>query len=122
MVCVVVNMRNFFNVSSKCIRESGLGLNQHQSKEDQDEQTRNAKAVIVKLCADGDIRLDGRVIDVRSVRANIERRLAEDRSAVVVIETAEAAPTGLLVTALDQARAAEARISVSPRTASCNAR
>lgn len=119
MLDIVFIMLIFFIVTSTFIRESGLSLNEHQSKENQEEQTKSAKAVIVKICASGDIRLDGRVIDARAVRANIERRQAEDGSAVVIIETEEAAPTGLLVAALDQARAAEAAISVSPRTATC---
>lgn len=119
MLDIVFIMLIFFIVSSTFIHESGLDLVGHRS-DDRKEETKNSKAAIVRICANGDISIDGRAIDVRSVRANVERKLAEDSSTVVIVETEREAPTGMLVKAVDQARAAKARISVSPEPAYCN--
>lgn len=119
MLDIVFIMLIFFIVSSTFIHESGLDLIEHRS-DDKKEEVRNSKATVVRICANGDISIDGRTIDVRSVRANVERKLAEDSSTVVIVETEREAPTGMLVKAVDQARAAKARISVSPEPAYCN--
>ena len=119
MLDIVFIMLIFFIVTSTFIRESGLDLTEHKSDDKSDEQIKSAKATIVRVCTNGDISIDGRLIDARSVRANVERKLAEDSSTVVIIEAEKEAPTGKLVMAIDQARAAKARISVSPESAYC---
>lgn len=119
MLDIVFIMLIFFIVSSTFIRESGLDLTEHKSNEKPEEEIKSSKATIVRICANGDISIDGRSIDVRSVRANVERKLAEDSATVVIIETEMEAPTGKLVMAVDQARAAKATISVSPQPVYC---
>ena len=119
MLDIVFIMLIFFIVSSSFVRESGLDLTQHKSDDNSETEKKSAKAVIVKICANRDVYIDRRAIDVRSVRANIERKLAEDSSTVVIIQSEQDAPTGYLVTALNQARAAKAGISVSPEAAYC---
>ncbi|HEX7026631.1 MAG TPA: biopolymer transporter ExbD [Gammaproteobacteria bacterium] len=119
MLDIVFIMLIFFIVTSTFIRESGLDLTEHKSDDRPEEQLNSPKAAIVKVCANGDISIDGRLIDARSVRANVERKLAEDSSTVVIIETEKEAPTGKLVMAIDQARTARAHISVSPEPAYC---
>lgn len=119
MLDIVFIMLIFFIVASTFIRESGLDVTGHQPADKPEEQIKSPKASIVRICANGDISIDGRTIDVRSVRANVERKLAEDSSTVVIIEAETQAPTGKLVMAIDQARAAHAAISVSPQPAYC---
>lgn len=119
MLDIVFIMLIFFIVTSTFIRESGLDLTERKSDDKPEDQLKNPKAAIVKVCANGDISIDGRFIDARSVRANVERKLAEESSTVVIIEAENEAPTGKLVTAIDQARMAKANISVSPEPAYC---
>lgn len=119
MLDIVFIMLIFFIVCSSFVRESGLDVIQHQSDDDIDTKPSDAKTVIVKICGNHDILIDQRAIDVRSIRANIERKLAEDSSTVVIIQSEQDAPTGRLITALNQARAAKARVSVSPEATHC---
>ncbi len=119
MLDIVFIMLIFFIVSSTFIRESGLDLTEHQNDEQPEQNQNNAKAIIVQICEDEQIFIDQRAIDVRSVRANIERKLAEDSRAAVIIESQTEAPTGTLVSVMDQARAAHANISVSELATKC---
>ncbi len=111
---IVFIMLIFFIVSSTFIREEGLDVTKHQDDKKKEEQLTNAKAIIVKVCANNEIIVDQRKIDIRSVRANVERKLAEDINTVVIVETEYRAPTGSLVKVMDQARAAKANLSISP--------
>ncbi len=111
---IVFIMLIFFIVSSTFIREEGLDVTKHQDDKKKEEQLINAKAIIVKVCANNEIIVDQRKIDIRSVRANVERKLAEDINTVVIVETEYRAPTGSLVKVMDQARAAKANLSISP--------
>ena len=116
---IVFIMLVFFIVSSTFIREDGIDVTKHQEDKNEQKDLTKAKAVLVKVCANGDIKIDQRTIDIRSVRANIERKLAEDSKAIVIIESEYRATTGSLVMVMDQARAAKAKLSISPKYASC---
>ncbi|PCK08588.1 MAG: biopolymer transporter ExbD [Alteromonadaceae bacterium] len=120
MLDIVFIMLIFFIVSSTFIREDGLDLTQHKNDKKPNEATKNIKAIIVQVCKNRDIFIDKRAIDVRSVRANIERKLADDNRALVLIESEADANTGLLVKVIDQAKAAKAAISLSPTATHCS--
>jgi biopolymer transport protein ExbD len=49
-----------------------------------------------------------RLIDIRSIRANVERMLAENPEAPVVVNADAESTNGIFVTVLDQARLAGA--------------
>jgi len=119
MLDIVFIMLIFFIVSSTFIRESGLDVTEHQNDENQDQQENNTKAIFVQVCNNGDIKVDNRSIDVDSVRANIERKLAESSNAAVIVETEHRSPTYSLVSVIDQARAAKASVSISPIATQC---
>lgn len=119
MLDIVFIMLIFFIVSSTFIHESGVDITENNADK-KNIKNQNSKAIIVQICEDKSIYVNKRSIDIRSVRANIERKLAEDVNAVVVIESAPKAPTGALVMVMDQARAAKASISVSPSRTGCN--
>jgi biopolymer transport protein ExbD len=58
--------------------------------------------------------IDRRSIDVRAVRANIERLKAENPQGAVIIQADEYSNTGLLVKVMDQVRlAGVSNISIS---------
>ncbi len=119
MLDIVFIMLIFFIVSSTFIRESGLDVTEHQNDENQDQQENNTKAIFVQVCNNGDIKVDNRSIDVDSVRANIERKLAESSNTAVIVETEQKSPTHSLVSVIDQARAAKANVSISPIATLC---
>jgi biopolymer transport protein ExbD len=118
MLDIVFIMLIFFIVTSTFVRESGLDVTEHRNDEEQ-KNNKKAKAIIVQICANEEIYVDRRAVDVRSIRANVERKLAEDAGAVVIIETEREAPTGALVMVMDQAIEARAAVSVAPTEARC---
>lgn len=115
---IVFIMLIFFIVSSTFIRENGMDVSEQKQNENQ--ETTNAKAIFVHVCANDTVIIDKRLIDVRSVRANVERKLVEDSRAAVVIESEKGAPTGNLVKVIDQAKAAKASFSIVSTGTSCH--
>lgn len=116
---IVFIMLIFFIVSSTFIRENGIEVSEEKQNEDQ-QNTNNAKAIFVYVCANDTVVLDKRLIDVRSVRANVERKLVEDGNAAVIIESERGAPTGNLVQVIDQAKSAKAKFSLVSTGTSCH--
>lgn len=118
MLDIVFIMLIFFIVTSTMVREKGLDVTQHQNNQEQIEKN-DSKAILIQVCANDDILVDRRVIDIRSVRANVERQLAKAPNSPVVIETEPEAPTGTLVEVMDQAIEARAAVSIAPATDRC---
>ncbi len=116
---IVFIMLIFFIVSSTFIRENGIDVSEQKQDENQ-KQTDNAKAIFVHVCANDTVVIDKRLVDVRSVRANVERKLVEDNRAAVIIESEQGAPTGNLVKVIDQAKSAKARFSLVSTGTSCH--
>jgi len=105
MLDVVFIMLIFFIVTATFIRETGLDVN----RPDQDEQPQVVQergAILVIIDDNDDIWIDGRVVDTRAVRANIERMHAEDPERPVVIQTAPNSKTRTLVAVMDASRQA----------------
>ena len=69
---------------------------------------RERSQILIAIGDDGEIWLQKRPIDIRSVRANVERMLAENPQSGVVIQADKDARTGLLVDVMDQAQLAGA--------------
>ena len=105
MLDVVFIMLIFFIVTASFIRESGLEVNrpdQHQAQEVQEEG-----AILVVIDSTDDIWIDNRIVDVRAVRANVERLHAEDPERPVVVQAAKASSADLLVSVMDAAKQAD---------------
>jgi len=117
---IVFIMLIFFIVSSTFIKESGIDVSEEKQSENQDDPE-NAKAIFVHVCANDTVVIDHRLIDVRSVRANVERKLVEDTNATVVIEGETGSSTENLVKVIDQTKAAQAKFSLVTTGMSCNA-
>ena len=62
--------------------------------------------ILIAVTADGQVWLDKQVVDVRSVRAHVERMRQEQPEGVVVVQADQDARTGLVVQVMDQARLA----------------
>jgi biopolymer transport protein ExbD len=116
---IVFIMLIFFIVSSTFIRESGIDVSEEKQSDNQD-QTANAKTIFVHVCGNDTVVIDRRLIDVRAVRANVERKLVDDNRAVVIIESEPGAPTGNLVKVIDQTRAAKAKFSLVTTGSTCH--
>jgi biopolymer transport protein ExbD len=105
MLDVVFIMLIFFIVTASFVKESGIDVNRPPTT-DQPPPDVKDKNIVFDVTEAGDILLEGRRIDVRSVRANVERIHAENPQAKVIISAAPTAKTEIFVQISDQAREA----------------
>jgi|TARA_B100001250_G_scaffold63830_1_gene50262 biopolymer transport protein ExbD len=105
MLDVVFIMLIFFIVTASFIRESGLDVN--RPDQDQAQVVQEEGAILVVIDSTDDIWIDNRIVDVRAVRANVERLHAEDPERPVVVQAAKASSAELLVSVMDAARQAD---------------
>ncbi len=106
MLDVVFIMLIFFIVVASFVKEAGIEI----SRPDNNQQTdpNDAVSIVVNVASDGQIWMDNRRVDVRAVRANIQRMLAEDPTAPVTVKVEKGAKTGVVVDIADAAREAGA--------------
>jgi biopolymer transport protein ExbD len=102
MLDFVLNLLIFFIITAVFVKELGITVSRPSSKQTQEKK--EAGTILIAIKADGEIVMDRRTIDVRAVRANVERAHAEKPDASVVVVTEKESPTGVLVQVLDQAR------------------
>src|SRR6056297_2324181 len=106
MLDVVFIMLIFFIVTASFVKEVGLELNRPEGGSTKT-VTENEN-ILIQITNDGLIFVDRRPVDIRAVRPNIERLLAERPKGTVVVGAGEASFNGLLVQVMDQARLAGA--------------
>jgi Biopolymer transport protein len=105
MLDVVFIMLIFFIVTASFVNESGLNVARPPTTDQPPPEMEN-KNIVFNVTESGDIMFEGRRIDVRSVRANVERVHAENPQAKVIISAAPEAQTEIFVQISDQAREA----------------
>ena len=84
-----------------CIRDS------NRPDQDKAQVVQEEGAILVVIDSTDDIWIDNRIVDVRAVRANVERLHAEDPERPVVVQAAKASSADLLVSVMDAARQAD---------------
>jgi biopolymer transport protein ExbD len=103
MLDVTFIMLIFFIVTASFIKESGIEVNRPEASTSQPAENVN---ILVAISATNEIWMDQRRIDVRSVRANIERLHAENPKGAVVIQADNESNTETVAAVLDAAREA----------------
>lgn len=103
MLDVVFIMLIFFIVSTSFVKESGIQINRPSASTAVKKERAN---ILVAISEVGEVWMQKRKVDVRSVRANIERLRAEIPEGSVVIQADKGSKNGLLVEVMDQIRAA----------------
>jgi biopolymer transport protein ExbD len=106
MLDIVFIMLIFFIVTATFINERGLDVTRPDSDEPPPE-TKNV-TILVSISEVGIISMEGRDIDVRAVRANVERLIAENPDSSVVVQAHPQSDSTLMVGVMDQARLAGA--------------
>jgi biopolymer transport protein ExbD len=104
MLDVVFIMLIFFIVTATFVKEIGLDVNspdKNQNVKDADKQS-----IVVQITNRDRIRIRGRDIDIRAVRANIERLHAENPEAPVVVQPHPDSTTDIMIRVMDSARQA----------------
>lgn len=103
MLDIVFIMLIFFIVTSTFVKESGIDVTRPQA---QTAVRQELASILVAIDQNGHIWINQRRIDIRAVRANIERLHAENPQGTVVIQADKASQTGVLVAVMDQAKQA----------------
>jgi biopolymer transport protein ExbD len=103
MLDVVFIILIFFVVSSSFIKESGVDVSRPGAGSAERKERGN---IMIGITSDNQVWIDRRQIDIRAVRANIERLHAENPEGAVVIQADKDSKTGLLVQVIDQSRLA----------------
>ncbi|MDE0119736.1 MAG: biopolymer transporter ExbD [Bdellovibrionales bacterium] len=103
MLDVVFIMLIFFIVTTSFVKESGIDVSRPSAKTAKKKQQ---ASILVAINQSGEIWIQRRKVDIRSVRANIERLHAESPEGTVVIQADKRSETGLLVDVMDQIRQA----------------
>jgi len=103
MLDVVFIMLIFFIVTASFIKEAGVEVNRPEASTSQPKKNVN---ILIAVSATNEIWMDQRRIDVRAVRANIERLHAENPKGAVVIQADNESNTKTVVAVLDAAREA----------------
>jgi len=103
MLDVVFIMLIFFIVTATFTKESGIDVNRPQA---QTAEKKDRAGIMVAIDDRNQIYIQRRRVDVRAVRANILRLVAESPKSGVVIQADELSKTGVLVQVMDQIRLA----------------
>ena len=103
MLDIVFIILIFFVVSTSFVKESGVDVSRPSASTAERKERGN---IMIGITADNAVWIDRRQVDIRAVRANIERLHAENPEGAVVIQADSDARTGVLVQVLDQSRLA----------------
>jgi biopolymer transport protein ExbD len=103
MLDVVFIMLIFFIVTTSFVKETGIDINRPSAATAEKKAKGN---ILIAITADGEIWLDKRQIDIRAVRAHIQRMKAKFPQSAVIIQSDAESKTGLLVRVMDQIRLA----------------
>lgn len=103
MLDIVFIMLIFFIVTTSFVKESGVTVNTPQAATAANQQNAN---IFIAITASGEVWIDRRPVDPRSVRAIVARLHADNPEGSVIIQSDSEAATGILVDVMDQVRLA----------------
>ena len=109
MLDVVFIMLIFFIVTSTFVKESGVDVSRPNADT---AVVTESNSIQIGITSSNQIFMDKRQLDKRAVRANVERGLAENPGAAVIIVADADSKTETLIEVMDQSRLAGA-VSVS---------
>ncbi len=105
MLDVVFIMLIFFIVTASFVQEAGIDYQRPPVSDEPPPDSADAN-IVLRVSEDNQIYLEGRRIDARAVRANVERAYAENPQAKVIVQAHPRASTSTFITIADQAREA----------------
>ena len=103
MLDIVFIMLIFFIVTTSFVKESGVTVNTPQAATTSKQEKAN---IFIAITAEGEVWIDRRPVDPRSVRAIVARLHADNPEGSVIIQSDAASATGTLVDVMDQVRLA----------------
>ncbi len=103
MLDIVFIMLIFFIVTTSFVKEAGIDVSRPTASTAEPKTKGN---VMIAIRENGDVWMNKRHIEVRAVRANVEKAHAENPEGSVVIIADRQSPTGILVEVMDQVKLA----------------
>ena len=103
MMDIVFIMLIFFIVTTSFVKETGVDINRPNAETAERDEKGN---ILVAITQNNEIWIDKRRIDLKAVRANIERLKIQYPEGSVIIQADKEARSGLLVETMDQIRLA----------------
>lgn len=95
----------FFVVTTSFVKETGIDVHRATAET---AAVKPSAAIMIGVTGQGEVWMEGRRVDVRSVRGLVERALAEDPQAGVIVVADRESQTGVVVQIMDQCRLAGA--------------
>jgi biopolymer transport protein ExbD len=102
MLDFVLNLLIFFIITAVFAKEVGLTVSRPNSSAATEKS--EAGSIVITIDPTGSVIVDKRSVDIRAVRANIERLHAQRPDDSVVVVAEKGAQTGILVQVIDQVR------------------
>ena len=103
MLDIVFIMLIFFIVTTSFVKESGVTVNSPSAQTASRQESAN---IFIAITAEGEVWIDRRPVDPRSVRAIVARLHADNPEGSVIIQADEESSTRMLVDVMDQVRLA----------------
>jgi biopolymer transport protein ExbD len=95
----------FFLVTTSFVKETGVDISRPTAST---AVAKTKSTILIGITRDNTIHLDRREIDVRAVRSGVERAMAENPEASVVIVADKDSRTGLVISVMDACKLAGA--------------
>ena len=105
MLDIVFIMLIFFIVTATFVKQSGLEVVRPPADTAEDQRR---VSILIAVGEGDDVWMDNKEVDVRAVRAGVEKLLAENPLGSVVIQADEKSKSGILMQVMDQVRQAGA--------------
>lgn len=103
MLDFFLNLLIFFIITAAFVTESGIKVNRPSAQTAVKQEKSN---ILVAISAGGEIWIDRQHVDIRALRAIIQKMKLENPNATVIIQADKDARASLMVEAMDQARLA----------------
>lgn len=103
MIDMVFILVIFLLVSTSFVKETGINVDRPAAQTAVRQEHGN---ILIAIRQDGQVWMEGRPVDLRAVRAHVERLHAANPGGAVVIVADKGAKTGVLIQVMDQARLA----------------
>jgi biopolymer transport protein ExbD len=102
MLDFVMNLLIFFIITAIFVKEFGLEVNRPTAINTPTDES--SKSIQIQILDTGEIFVDNRIVDMRAVRANVERLRALNPEAGALILADNGAKTGVIMGVVDQVR------------------
>ncbi len=104
MLDFVLNLLIFFIITAVFVKEMAMPVGRHGGGAGGPATGKETGSISVVVKQSGEVLVDNRVVDVRAVRANVERLHALKPEWGAMVTAEQSAETGLLVQVIDQVR------------------